>query len=84
MAINYYVGWSIEDLENKLRNLQEQKAEASRVIAATGADTYSQFEPSPNLDKEIQQILAALNLLDPEKYPSSVTERTVRTTPRYL
>lgn len=82
MPVNCYIGKSQEWLEEKLAALQEEKASASRVIASSGADTYGQFQVT-NIDKEIEQILTALNALDPDKYPSTQIRRVTRTAAKF-
>ena len=71
MAINYFIGWSVKDLEAELRLAQEDLAAGKQIIQSGAGDANMQNRVEKSAESRIQAILKALNLLDPEKYPAA-------------
>ena len=69
MAINYFIGWSQQDLEEALREAQEDLAQGKSTIAAQGGDSRIGSQVDLSAQERIKMILKALNLLDPDTYP---------------
>ena len=69
MAVNYFLGWSVKDLETELRSAQEDLASGKATIQAGAGDASSQSRVEVSITGRIQMILRALYALDPEKYP---------------
>jgi len=69
VAINYFIGWTQQQLEIELQAAQEDLAAGKSTIAAQGGDSRigSQVELAPQ--ERIKLILKALNALDPDNYP---------------
>lgn len=69
MAIDYFIGWSRQDLETELRAAQEDLAAGKDTTAAGAGDAHiqSRIEISPM--SRIQMILLKLNALAPTDYP---------------
>lgn len=83
MPINYFVGWSKEDLEKALRLTQEALAAGKRLIQWGAGDSsgISKIDGPPEVVYE--RIYFALSQLDPDNYPTT-NQRVRRTTPRYI
>lgn len=69
MALNYFAGWSVQELETELRRAQADLAAGSSLIhSGTGeVNAQSKIEKSP--DERVALLLRALSRLDPERYP---------------
>ena len=70
MAINYFLGWGIADLERELRVAQEDLAAGKAPTGAGSGDANVQSQVEQNAMSRIKLLLQALNKLDPEKYPA--------------
>lgn len=79
MAINYFIGWTVKDLEAELRIAQEDLAAGKSVIQAGAGDASTQSRTEQSIQQRIEQLLAALNKLDPEKYPIDQISRITQT-----
>jgi len=79
MSINYLLGQSQESLEAALLSAQEDYMEMTAIVGAGMGDVSSQRQTMGSLEKRIEQILRALNKLDPEKYPIDQVTRNERT-----
>ena len=69
MAINYFIGWSIKDLEDSLREAQEDLAAGKSSTLSQAGDAKTEAAIAKSAEERIRMILRALNLQDPEKYP---------------
>lgn len=69
MAINYFIGWNQGDLEEALRNAQEDLAAGKASIQAGAGDASAQHRVEKSITSRIQMIYKALNLADPVTYP---------------
>lgn len=68
MAINYYAGWSEEDLLKEQRRAQERLSRGSVVEAgAAGVRSVKKYEVSADI--VLENLSYALYLLSPAKYP---------------
>lgn len=81
VAINYFIGWSMEELEAELATAQEDLAAGSALTRAGAGDTMSENIVNKSPEARIRMILKALNLLDSVKYPidqvTAITETRV-------
>ena len=69
MAINFFIGWTLEDLETELRAAQEDLAAGKSTISAGAGDASQQSKTDMAPADRVKMILRALNKLDPETYP---------------
>lgn len=69
MAINYYIGWDVKDLEAALREAQEDLAAGKSITMAQGGDARSESQVQKSPEERIRMILRALNIKDATKYP---------------
>jgi len=69
MAINYFIGWDVKDLEAALREAQEDLAAGKSGTLAQAGDARAESQISKSAEERIRMILKALNLKDPAKYP---------------
>jgi hypothetical protein len=79
MSMNYLFGVSQETLETSLVVAQEDYMEMTAIVASGAGDINSQRQTMGSLEKRIEQILRALNRLDPDKYPIDQVTRNERT-----
>ena len=79
MAINYFIGWSIKDLETELRAAQEDLAAGKSTIQAGSGDASVQNRVEKSIEARIEQLLIALNKQDAEKYPLDQVSRITQT-----
>ena len=79
MAINYFIGWSVADLEGELRIAQEDLAAGKATTASGAGDASTQMLVQKQAEARIEMLLKALSLLDPEKYPSDSITRITST-----
>jgi hypothetical protein len=84
VAINYFIGWTVKDLEAELRIAQEDLAAGKSVIQAGAGDASTQNRIEQSIQQRIEQLLAALNKLDPEKYPIDQISRITQTRVGFL
>ena len=84
MAINYFVGWSREDLEKELRLCQEDIARGKSLMQWGAGDSQGSSKILISLRERYEQIYFALSEDYPDDYPPAAGARTRRTTPRYL
>ncbi len=76
MAINYFIGRSIQDLENDLKLAQEDLAAGKTVSDASSGDVSKRENVQGSIEKRIRLILQALTIADPVKYPPELTTTT--------
>ena len=69
MAINYFVGWNQQELEEELVSAQEDLAAGKATVMAQAGEARSGSEVELSAQARIKQLLKALNLLDPTTYP---------------
>lgn len=69
MAINYFIGWTTDDLQRALREAQEDLAAGKATIQAGAGDASAQSRIEKSAEARIQLILRALYAIDPETYP---------------
>lgn len=69
MAINYFIGWTREDLEEELRIAQEDLAGGKSTTRAGAGDANTESRVEKSIESRIQALLKALNLIDPVTYP---------------
>lgn len=79
MALNYFIGWSQEDLETELRAAQEELARGKNFSEIASEGTSSRAEIETKAKERIELLLEALYLLDPDTYPLTSISRTTRT-----
>lgn len=79
MSFNPFIGWSQDDLEAQLRLKQEDLASGKTVIEVAGGDTSGRKAVETSTLAVIQQLLIALNRLDPVQYPLDQIRRASRT-----
>jgi hypothetical protein len=77
---NIYIGLSLEDLEARLAIARDDLEGA--IIEASAGDVRGQFTPQGTfaIRQRIEDLLYALNRLDPVKYPPEQIFRDSRTT----
>jgi len=82
--MNPFIGVAQSQLETWLAECQEELARGVTLTQAAVADVNSQFMPGRNLgvERRIELLLKALNLLDPD-YPASQVQRIRVTTSRF-
>ena len=83
--MNPFIGVAQSQLETWLAECQEELAGGTTLTQAAVADVNSQFMPGRNLgvERRIELLLKALNLLDPDTYPASQVQRVRVTTSRF-
>lgn len=69
MAINYFIGWSLDELKAELRAAQEELLNGKAASAARAGDTSIENEIVKSAEARIQLIYKALHALAPEEYP---------------
>jgi len=69
MAINYFIGWSQEDLEAELRVAQEDLAAGKATSRAGAGESNTESRIEKTIEDRIRLIFRALNALDPDTYP---------------
>lgn len=79
MAINYFIGWDLKDLEAELRSAQEDLAAGKQIIQSGAGDATMQNRIEKSAEGRIQMLLRALNKLDPEKYPADAINPITQT-----
>lgn len=79
MALNYFIGWSVERLERALTIAQDDLAAGASIESAGSGDVNSRNKTELSPQERIKMILKALNLADPEKYPASSSIATTQT-----
>lgn len=79
MAINYFIGWSVAELEAELRLAQEDLAAGKSITNSGAGDASMASRIDKSSEARIEMILKALNALDPEKYPIAQTARITMT-----
>ena len=79
MAINYFIGWDVKDLEDALRIAQEDLAAGKSIIQSGAGDANMQNRVEKSIECRIEMILRALNLKDAEKYPVTEISRVTTT-----
>lgn len=77
--MNPFIGQSQETLEAWLREAQEDLAAGKTITSAGAGDTRFDNQVSGSPEKRIEQLLRALNLLDPVTYPATEIRRATRT-----
>jgi hypothetical protein len=73
MGLNYFIGWSRQDLERELRRAQEDMAAGASIESAGSGDVNSRNRTEHSPSERIKLLLKALSALDPEAYPASST-----------
>ena len=79
MAINYFIGWSVAELEAELRLAQEDLSACKATIQAGAGDASTQSRVDKSAESRIEMLLKALNALDPVKYPAASITRITQT-----
>jgi hypothetical protein len=79
MALNYFIGWSIQKLETALAAAQEDLAAGASIESAGSGDVNSRNKTELSPQERIKMILKALNLADPDSYPASTSVAITRT-----
>jgi len=69
VAINYFIGWSQEDLEGALREAQEDLAAGKSTTQAGAGDASVQNRVEKSIEERIKLLYKALNAKDAKKYP---------------
>lgn len=69
MAIDYFIGWSQEDLEAELRAAQEDLAAGKSTTQAGAGDASVQNRVEKSIEERIKLLYRALNKKDAIKYP---------------
>ncbi len=69
MAINYFIGWSVAQLEVELRAAQEDLAAGKATTRAGAGDAQVEDVVQKSAEDRIKMIYRALYALDPERYP---------------
>jgi predicted nucleic acid-binding protein len=69
VAINYFLGWSQEDLLVELRNAQEDLSAGKSTVRAAAGDLENRSVIAKSAEDRIKLILKSLNALDPITYP---------------
>jgi hypothetical protein len=69
--INYYKGWTEEELLKLLREVQEQlHAGRTTEIRLAGETTTNDDRMAASLESTIQRIFYALSVINPDEYPN--------------
>jgi hypothetical protein len=71
MAINWFIGWSMEDLQRELRLAQEDLSAGKSTTRAGAGDASVENRVEKSIEERIKMILRALYLIDPVAYPLS-------------
>jgi hypothetical protein len=69
MAINYFKGWSREQLEAALKDAQEDLAAGKSTVSAGAGDANSSSKIDKSAEERIKMLLRALHDEAPEDYP---------------
>lgn len=69
MGINYFIGWSLEDLKVELRAAQEELLNGKAASAARAGDASIENEIVKSAEERIRMIYQALYALAPSEYP---------------
>jgi hypothetical protein len=78
VAINYFIGWSREKLEEALRDAQEDLAAGKSTISAGAGDAHSASKVDKSAEARIKMILRALNKIAPEDFPAAAPTGATR------
>lgn len=79
MALNYFIGLSVEQLEAALKLAQGDLLAGASIESAGSGDVSSRNKTELSPQTRIAMILSVLNTLDPGKYPAEQTKRTTQT-----
>lgn len=71
MAINYFAGWSRQELETELRAAQEDLAAGKATVSAQAGEVRNGSQVEMSAPERIKMILRALNKIAPEDYPAA-------------
>ncbi len=71
MAINYFVGWSRQELETELRAAQEDLAAGKATVSAQAGEVRNGSAVELSAQERIKLILRALHKDYPEDYPAA-------------
>ena len=69
MAINYFIGWGLADLEAELRVAQEDLAAGKAGVLTRAGEVEGRSAVEQLAQNRIKMLLKALNALDPDNYP---------------
>lgn len=69
MAINYFIGWSVDELRTELRAAQEDLAAGKSITRSGAGEASFENQVEKSIESRIQLLLQALNKLDPATYP---------------
>jgi hypothetical protein len=84
MAINYFIGWSVQELEAELRLAQEDLAAGKSITNSGAGDASMASRIDKSSEARIEMILKALHRLCPEKYPATEIARLTETKAAFL
>jgi hypothetical protein len=76
MAVNYFIGWNVQDLETELRAAQEDLATGRATIRTASGDVGQWSQVENSLTARIAMLLQALNRLEPVRYPIGQVTRS--------
>ena len=79
MAINYFIGWSVRELEAALREAQEDLAAGKSGTLAQAGDARAESQIAKSAEERIRMILKALNQKEPDRYPLDQTTAITQT-----
>ena len=84
MAVDYYIGQTVQELEVLLRSCQERKARGNISQVSGAGITTTRDVSKQHLEREIFNIRYSLWLRDPDNWADPRLERITRTRTRYL
>lgn len=80
MPWNPFIGWTQAQLEAELAKAQSELASGVQIHTSGAGDVSASGAVQRSAETRIQQLLLALNKLDPVTYPASDVFRPTRTT----
>lgn len=79
MALNYFIGLSVQELEAALKLAQGDLLAGASIESAGSGDVSSRNKTELSPQTRIAMILSALNRIAPAKYPADQTKRITQT-----
>lgn len=79
MARRYFVGWTEEQLETLLDDLNTQQAAGKVLTNWSAGDSSAGKQVELSIDERIRRVLWDLHILNPDDYPAEDVARVRRT-----
>ena len=69
MAINYFDGWTVAELNTEIRRCQNELAAGQTVTGSAAGDVNFNFQVQHDILNRIEMLMRARSILDPVNYP---------------